>query len=61
MILTEKEVAEKYKVSKVFLNQCRKKGMPFKRFGSKMIRYETDEIEKWINRRNENTENQAYD
>lgn len=48
-LVTEKELCELLKVNNVFLWKCRKKGLPFYRLGSKMIRYNVDEVIQWFN------------
>lgn len=46
--LSELEVCEKLGVSRVFLYQCRLRGMPYFRLGSKVIRYNLDEVLEWF-------------
>ena len=53
MLITENELCERLQVDRVFLWSCRKKGMPFVRLGSKIIRYDFDKVLHWFS---ENTE-----
>ncbi len=48
-IVTEKELCEILKVDNVFLWRCRKKGLPFIRLGSKLIRYDLVLVLNWFN------------
>lgn len=47
-LVTEKELCELLKVNNVFLWKCRKRGLPFYRLGSKIIRYNVEEVLKWF-------------
>lgn len=49
MLITELELCERLKVDRGFLWSCRKKGMPFVRLGSKIIRYNYDDVLRWFN------------
>lgn len=53
MLITEKELCEKLKVDRVFLWTCRQKGLPFVRLGSKIIRYNYDDVLQWFNENSE--------
>ena len=48
-ILTEKELCELLKVDNVFLWRCRKKGLPYIRLGTKLVRYELESVIAWFN------------
>lgn len=48
-LLTENELCKFLKVDRVFLWRNRKLGLPFKRLGTKIIRYDLEEVLKWIN------------
>jgi len=48
--LTTKEVQENFKVTRGTVNNWRKEGMPFKTWG-RMIRFEENEIIKWLDKR----------
>lgn len=45
--LTEEELAEKLRVSRVFLYELRKQGLPFRRI-HRTIRYLPEEVETWL-------------
>lgn len=53
MLITEKELCKKLKVDRVFLWTCRQKGLPFVRLGSKIIRYNYDDVLQWFNENSE--------
>ena len=46
-LLTEAELAEKMRVSRVFLYLLRKQGLPYQRI-HRMIRYNPAEVETWL-------------
>lgn len=48
MLITEKELCKTLKVDRCFLWSCRQKGMPFVRLGSKIIRYNLDDVLQWF-------------
>lgn len=48
MLLTENELCDRLKVDRCFLWKCRNNGMPFIRLGSKIIRYNYEEVLKWF-------------
>lgn len=48
MLLTEKELSAKLRVSRDTLINYRKMGMPFLRIGSRTIRYEWDKVYQWL-------------
>lgn len=49
MFITEAELCKRLKVDRVFLWNCRAKGMPFVRLGTKIIRYNFDDVMHWFN------------
>lgn len=49
MYFTENDLCDFLNVTKVFLYRCRQKGMPFIRLGSRLIRYDLEEVLNWIN------------
>lgn len=52
--MTEKELCEVLQVGRIFVYQCRKKGMPYIQLGTKLIRYDYEEVLQWMkNRRKE--------
>lgn len=48
MLLTEKELCARLQVDRVFLWNCRNSGMPYIRLGTKIIRYDYEEVLKWF-------------
>lgn len=48
MFITEKELCVRLCVDRNFLYQCRQRGMPFVRLGTKIIRYDFDEVLNWF-------------
>lgn len=48
MLISEKELCARLQVDRSFLYLCRKKGMPFIRLGTKLIRYDFDEVVSWL-------------
>lgn len=48
MLITEKELCTRLNVERVFLWNCRKRGMPFVRLGPKIIRYDYDKVLQWF-------------
>ena len=47
-IMTEKELCEFLKVDSVFLWKCRKQGLPHLKLGTKIIRYNLDDVLVWF-------------
>lgn len=48
MLLTEQQLCERLQVDRVFLWRCRTAGMPFLRIGTKIIRYDYEEVLNWF-------------
>ena len=48
-LLTENELCEILRVERLFLYRCRKRGMPYIRLGSKLVRYNLDDVVSWLN------------
>lgn len=48
MLITEKELCEILKVDRSFLYSCRLSGLPFKRLGKKIVRYELSSVLAWF-------------
>lgn len=48
MLITEKELCEILKVDRSFLYACRLSGLPFKRLGKKIIRYDLSSVLVWF-------------
>jgi excisionase family DNA binding protein len=50
-LLTEKELAERLKVSTLTLYRQRKAGMPYVRVGQQ-VRYDVKKVQQWLNKQN---------
>lgn len=48
MLLTEKELSAKLKVSRHTLINYRKMGMPFLRIANRTVRYDWDKVYQWL-------------
>lgn len=48
ILLTEQELCEVLKVRRVYLYHCRQKGMPYIMLGTKLIRYDLEEVLVWF-------------
>lgn len=48
VLLTQQELSEKLKVEVITLYKLRKMGMPYIRLGQRLIRYDFEEVEKWL-------------
>lgn len=46
-LLTTKQLADALQICEVTLWRWRKRGMPFKKIGSKVYRYDLEEVKKW--------------
>ena len=55
-LLTNKEMSEHLKVSRMTLNRWRTLGMPFRNIG-RSVRFEVEAVEKWIEENNERIKN----
>ena len=51
MFLKKKEVAERYGISVSSVNNYMRQGMPYYRIGSKLVRFDPEEVEKWLKER----------
>ena len=51
MFLKKKEVAERFGISVSSVNNYMRKGMPYYRIGSKLFRFDPEEVEKWLKER----------
>lgn len=49
-----KDICEIYNVTPRTVNNWRKEGLPCRRISQRLIRYDMEEVEKWIKERNEN-------
>ena len=53
-LLTRKELAEKLSVAPITIHRWKQeKGLPFKQFGTKTIRFDWEEVQAWINKHSE--------
>lgn len=50
--LTAKELQEELNISRTTLWRLRKEGLPHQKIGHKTIRYDLEEVAKWLNKRN---------
>jgi len=48
--LTEKELCEWLKISRSTAVRLRRKGMPFVKIGKRFVRYNKEEVEKWLSK-----------
>ena len=51
MYLNKKEIAEKFGISVSSVNNYMRHGMPYYRIGSKLVRFDPEEVEKWLKER----------
>ena len=51
MFLKKKEVAERFGISFSSVNNYMRQGMPYYRIGSKLVRFDPEEVEKWLKER----------
>lgn len=51
MFLKKKEVAERFGISVSSVNNYMRQGMPYYRIGSKLVRFDPEEVEKWLKER----------
>ena len=47
-LLTSAQLAELLQVDRILLWKLRKRGMPYKRLGNKLIRYNLDDVMEWL-------------
>lgn len=57
MFLKKKEVAERYGISVSSVNNYMRQGMPYYKIGSKLVRFNPEDVEKWLNGRANNERN----
>ena len=48
MFLKKKEVAERFGISISSVNNYMRQGMPYYRIGSKLVRFDLEDVEKWL-------------
>ena len=51
MFLKKKEVAERFGISVSSVSNYMRQGMPYYRIGSKLVRFDPEEVEKWLKER----------
>ena len=57
MFLKKKEVAERYGISVSSVNNYMRQGMPYYKIGSKLVRFNPEDVEKWIKEKVKNEQN----
>ena len=48
MFLKKKEVAERFGISVSSVNNYMRQGMPYCKIGSKLVRFDIKDVEKWL-------------
>ena len=48
MFLKKKEVAERFGISDSSVNNYMRQGMPYYKIGSKLVRFSSEDVEKWL-------------
>lgn len=49
--LTRRQVAEHFAVSPKTVQRWQREGLPFERWGSRLVRYRLDRVERWLKTR----------
>ena len=57
MFLKKKEVAERFGISVSSVNNYMRQGMPYYKIGSKLVRFNTEDVEKWLKEKANNERN----
>ena len=57
MFLKKKEVAERFGVSVSSVNNYMRQGMPYYKIGSKLVRFNPEDVEKWLKEKANNERN----
>ena len=57
MFLKKKEVAERFGISVSSVNNYMRQGMPYYKIGSKLVRFCSEDVEKWLKERANNERN----
>ena len=57
MFLKKKEVAERYGISVSSVNNYMRQGMPYYKIGSKLVRVNPEDVEKWLKEKANNERN----
>lgn len=50
-LLSKKQLSERLHVSVSTIDRWRKQGMPYKRTGVKLVRFELSEVQEWLDQR----------
>ena len=57
MLLKKKEVAERFGISVSSVNNYMRQGMPYYKIGSKLVRFNPEDVEKWLKEKANNERN----
>ena len=57
MFLKKKEVAERYGIYVSSVNNYMRQGMPYYKIGGKLVRLNTEDVEKWLKEKANNERN----
>ena len=57
MFLKKKEVAERFGISVSSVNNYMRQGMPYYKIGSKLVRFNQEDVEKWLKEKANNERN----
>ena len=57
MFLKKKEVAERFGISVSSVNNYMRRGMPYYKIGSKLVRFNPEDVEKWLKEKANNERN----
>ena len=57
MFLKKKEVAERLGISVSSVNNYMRQGMPYYKIGSKLVRFNPEDVEKWLKEKANNERN----
>ncbi len=57
MFLKKKEVAERFGISVSSVNNYMRQGMPYYKIGSKLVRFNPEDVEKWLKEKANNERN----
>ena len=57
MFLKKKEVADRYGISVSSVNNYMRQGMPYYKIGSKLVRFNPEDVEKWLKEKVNNERN----
>ena len=57
MVMKKKEVAERFGISVSSVNNYMRQGMPYYKIGSKLVRFNPEDVEKWLKEKANNERN----